>query len=125
MDNLFEEVFINSITYKFFPAALNYLKDVERSDLYDKIKLFTLLQMQPGIKGVISVQNGNQSRLKIPINKTTIKALSDEELKWSVFFYFATQFYNIVQIQLFDLPQFLNGFKLRKKIKIDDYPLDY
>jgi len=125
VDNLFEEVFINSITYEFFPAALNYLKDVERSDLYDKIKLFTLLQMQPGIKGVISVQNGNQSRLKIPINKTTIKALSDEELKWSVFFYFATQFYNIVQIQLFDLPQFLNGFKLRKKIKIDDYPLDY
>ncbi len=121
VDNLFEEVFIDSINYDYFFTALNYLKDVERIDLYNKIKLFTLLQMEHGIKSVIKVKYGNHSRLKIPFNKTIIKAMSEEELKWSTLLYFATQFYNVIQIQLFDLPQFLNGFKLRKKSKIDDY----
>ncbi len=121
VDNLFEEVLINSIDYDFFLAALNYLKDVGRNDLYNKIKLFTLFQMQPGIKSIISVQYGNRSRLKIPRNKATVKAMSDEELKWSVLLYYSNQFYNVIEIQLFDLPQFLNGFKLRKKIKIDNY----
>ena len=121
IDNLFERVIINSISIDFFPAALNYLKDVGRIDLYDKIKVFTLFQIQPGIKDVISIQHENQLSLKIPLNKTIIKAMSNEELKWSVLLYFSTQFYNIIQIQLFDLPQFLNGFKLRKKIRIDNY----
>ncbi|KKN55775.1 hypothetical protein LCGC14_0578820 [marine sediment metagenome] len=116
VDNLFEEVFIESIASGFFPNTLNYLKEKERSDLYDKIKLFTLLQMEPGIEDVIRVQSQGQLRLKIPINKTISKAMSEEEIKWSIFLYFATHFYNVIQIQLFDLPQFLNGFKLRKKI---------
>ncbi len=125
VDNLFEEVFINSIDYDFFFKSLNYLKDRGRNDLYDKIKLFTLLQMEPGIKEIISVQDQGQLRLRIPFIKAILKAMSKEELKWSSLLYFATHFYNVIKIKLFDFPQFLNGFKLRKKIKIDDYPLDY
>ena len=115
IDNLFEEVFIESIASDFFPQALNYLKEIERSDFYDKIKLFTLLQMEPGLKSVIQVKSQGQLRLKIPNNKTTLKAFSDREIKWSNILYTSTQFYNVIQTQLFDLPQFLNGFKLREK----------
>ena len=122
VDNLFEEVFITSISLDFFPNALNYLKERERNDLYDKIKLFTLLQMETGIKEVIHIQSQGQARLKIPFNKTTLRTFSSEEIKWSKLLFHSTQFYNVIQTKLFDLSQFLNGFKLREKYR---YDIDY
>jgi len=120
IDNLFEEVFINSLDYGYFPTTLNYLKETEQKDWYKIIKSYTLFQLEPGIKDISSVQYQYRSRLKIPINHV-ITAFEEEEIKQSMLLYSATHFYNVVNIQLFDLPQFLNGFKLRETTKHREY----
>ncbi len=125
VDNLFEEVYINSINNGYFTDALNYLKEIPYKNWYKIIKNYTLFQLEPGIKNISRSEDEFRSRLKIPINQTIIDAFEGDEIKWSLFLYSATKFYNVVNIQLFDLPQFLNGFKLRKTTRHTGYNDDF
>jgi len=126
IDNLFEDVFINSIEHGYFSTALKYLKEVGNKNWYEMLKNYTLLQLEPGITQISKVQYEYRSRLNIPINEAIKNAFEEKEINWSLLLYSATNFYNIINIQLFDLPQFLNGFKLRETKKhIGYYNEDY
>jgi len=121
IDNLFEEVFINSIEHGYLSTALNYLKEVGNKNWNEILKNYTILQLEPGITQISKVQYEYRSRLNIPINEAIKNAFEENEINWSLLLYSATKFYNIINIQLFDLPQFLNGFKLRETKKHTDY----
>ena len=121
IDNLFEEVFINSIEHGYFLNALNYLTEVGNKKWYDILKNYTILQLEPSITQISKVHYQYRSRLNIPINEVIKNAFEENEINWSLLLYSAMKFYNIINIELFDLSQFLNGFKLRETKKHTGY----